>query len=166
MTTFVLLFANERSFLGYNLSMANTKEMKNGAIYDLDKGRIVKGANITTAQAIAMQARRWRVAEISKLRGMIAGAGIEVPPDDDLEALLDAAGKAEQAYTAHMGKTFLKSNSLRGMGEVKKYLTLLAEGRQEAHRVPDPDVVNAVTRLLQEVKSLSNPVIDADVIDG
>lgn|SRR5574341_1167 len=96
------------------------KTLKNGAVYDLDKGRIVANPGggtqaITSDSARELLARRRAVGLRSQLRGLAKGIGLDPAEIDD--ELLAQSGDALEALTAHMAQTFKGSKSLRGMAE-------------------------------------------------
>ena len=98
---------------------------------------------------------------------MIEAAGLEVPPDADVAALFDVAADAEQAFYAHMGRTFLSSRSLRGMAEVKRMLSLVDETEQNTDKAPAgtvPDHLLAV--FVQVMPNDGTGDVAGDIIEG
>lgn len=160
------------------------KKNKNDAYYDIKTGRIVLnpgggkfGIKPETAREVGAIYRKR--AELAKLRGMIIGAGLEVP--EDVENLLEIAGMAEEAVVAHMMKTFLASPNLRGMAEIRKALTVAREpevrsvgqggeyGGLDIGSISNgngfPQLTAILIGLVNE-KAMRIDAIDAEVVDG
>ena len=134
----------------------------NGAIKRADNGHWIKppnGGSITTSerarelQAKGQQMRRAQGIR-SKLLGMVKGAGLDIDQNAPDEELIETAGSALEVFTAHMGKTFLKSNNIRGMGEVFPKLTdpfnPPETTQEENKRVNDIEALTELVKLLKE----------------
>ena len=140
----------------------NVKRLKNGAIYDMDNGRIVANPGggshaITSDTASGFLARRRAVGLRSQLRGMVRGAGYDLTDseiDEITDELLAKSGSALEAVTAHMVHTFLTSKNLRGMGEVYDKLTapLVGDRRQNESSDEPMDGANVVVYLAQYIE--------------
>lgn len=93
-----------------------------GVVEDRETGRVVGRVGgkhlITKETSQLMHARRRELGLRSHLRGMILGAGLDIDPDDVDDDMVRKAGDALELYVAHMGRTFLKSQNIRGMGEI------------------------------------------------
>src|SRR6266498_2051110 len=102
------------------------KLLDSGAIYDLQAGRIVANIGgkytITPEMAKSIAQRKKEIGIIAQMRGLALANGNELPEDADIETIVRAAGSAIEALTAHMGKTFLQSKNVRGLGEAYKPL--------------------------------------------
>lgn len=98
--------------------------LEGGAIFDKEIGKIVAHLpgqhrfSITKANAGEMQKRGVAARKIRELRGLALGAGIELPPDADLETIVNAAESAWEALIAHTYQVYMKSNNVRGLGEI------------------------------------------------
>lgn len=126
------------------------KTLSNGSVYDLDKGRIVKGPPgggtqaITSDNAKEMLARRRLVGLRAQLRGLARAQNVDPSEIDD--ELLMQAGSAVEALTQHMARTFMGSKSLRGMSEAYGALTapLVGDKREQSQPVETGDFVRSL----------------------
>jgi hypothetical protein len=142
------------------------RHYRNGAVYDLERGRIVamdgeNGTTLITKENAREYQRRGRQALlISQLRGL-AGTINELPPDADLEAITQGAATVIEALTKHYTRTFLKSNNLRGMAEsyAKLISPLLGDDEADQDRQPDQIPARAILILAELARK---KVIDAD----
>jgi hypothetical protein len=100
----------------------------NGMLKDAATGHLMRGpdhALITTSErGRELVAARRAKGIRAQLRGMARGADIDLDPDMIEDELISKAADAGEVYTAHFGKTFLKSNNIRGLGEA--YSKLMA----------------------------------------
>jgi hypothetical protein len=133
------------------------RHYRNGAIYDLERGRIVamdgeNGTTLITKENAREYQRRGRQALlISQLRGL-AGTINDLPPDEkDLEAITQGAATVIEALTKHYARTFLKSNNLRGMAEsyAKLVSPLLGDDETDQDRQPDQIPARAILILAE-----------------
>jgi hypothetical protein len=145
------------------------KTLSNGAVYDLDKGRIVTGPPgggtqaITSDNAKEMLARRRLVGLRAQLRGLARAEGVDPSEIDD--ELLMQAGSAVEALTLHMAKTFKESKSLRGMSEAYGALTSpLVGDRRQKDEEPQNEPTSIHVLIAQFINMSNQP--PADVIDG
>lgn len=90
-----------------------------------------------------MQIRKDR-AILSQLRGLAQVIGTQLPPDAELEETITGAGNALEAITQHFGKTFLKSENLRGMAEGYRQLAAPLVGER-----PEPGTVNNTVNIFE-----------------
>lgn len=153
--------------------------LANGAIYDLDKGRIVANPGggthaITSDNARQFLARRRAVGLRSRLRGVVRGVGGKLPDetiDEITDDLLASAGDAIEAATAHMTGVFMKSSGLRGMGDVyEKLIEPLIGDKRVREEAESPDQGTPLVNLAQYITVLVNGAPSADnlheAIDG
>lgn len=149
----------------YSADPQRYRELKNGSIYDMERGRIVSGAittRITSDNARAMVERRKQRFVISKLRGL-AGAIKELPPDADLETITEGAADVVEALSRHFARTFLKSSNLRGMAEsYAKLIAPLVGDDEEQETDAAPKIPARVVLILAE---LARKRDGAEVID-
>lgn len=141
----------------------------NGMIQEVKTGHLVKPAPHTLIQpgedAARMKRLRHEKGMRSKLRGLALGAGVDVDPDAIDEELIDKATDALEVYTAHLGKMFLKTSNIRGMGEVFPKLT-------DVFHVAEPEQKQSEEgELTTAIKGLINAIQDAvkqqgEVVDG
>jgi len=136
----------------------------NGMEWSKGKGHIIKPPDespINKQTAREFNALWRQQKEMAKLRGLCAGAGIEI---DDIEADLIQSGlAAAEIVTAHMTRTFLSSKNLRGMGET--YTKLMQDSDGDTGNVSisqSAELVDALTRLVEQVKPQKVDVIDAE----
>lgn len=123
---------------------------------------------------------------MSQLRGLAAAEGAELPPDAELEQVIEGAGDALEAITTHFAKTFKQSSNLRGMAEGYRQLAAPLIGERDERGtgntiniiqpLPD-DVARFISDLhrLQMQQRTDPPVnvidgllarADADIIEG
>jgi hypothetical protein len=155
--------------------------LKSGALYDRQAGRIVAHSGegeyqITKANAHAMLERKRAKGRRSKLRGMARGAGFDIDPNATDEDLEIKAADALELYVAHLGKTFLKSENLRGMGETFSRLTEPFAMREDTGELTPGELhvsirgmVETFERLIHggQIENTDNgDVIDAEQITG
>jgi len=153
---------------------------ENGAIYSHEKGRIVAKLpggpryDITAEKSAEWSARRKQVGLIAHMKGLAKGAGIELPEDADLETIVQGAGSAIEAITAHMAKTFISSKNLRGMGESYGKLTAgFVDTDSRAHSEMDtprdmPQIAILLLQFinqLQEVKEDNSKAVEGEIIE-
>lgn len=142
------------------------KILKNGAIYDLEQGRIIAnpgGGTTAITHATSSEYRTlWREKKVeAKLRGLARGAGID--PDDIDRDLVRSAASAAEVVTAHMAQTFLSSRNLRGMGET--YVKLMGdEDVQDATRGSDVQAIAGAVKAVMAV--LAGRKDEPDVIEA
>lgn len=135
-----------------------------GAVRDTETGRIVTyvgGKNLITKETSQlMHARRRELGLRSHLRGMILGAGLDLDPDDVDDDLVRKAGDALELYVAHMGKTFLKSQNIRGMGEI---FPKLVEPFSRVMKEEDDTVIplSSMRGLLREIANAARAISNA-----
>jgi hypothetical protein len=95
--------------------------LESGAVQDISTGKMIDNLGgkytLTPARASDLAERRRQMAVLSHMRGVAKGAGIELSEDASLDEIIQGAGNGIEAYMAHLGKTFLKSESIRGQGE-------------------------------------------------
>lgn len=117
---------------------------------------------ISQATTSDLLAKRRLVGLRAQLRGIAKGAGVDVPDIDD--DLLLAAGSAVEAFTAHMGMTFMQSKSLRGMSDAyDKLVAPLVGDRREKQEEPTSNEQPSILILIQEwhtTRTESNPRVD------
>ena len=143
---------------------------KGGAVFDNETHRICahmasfEGSGysfpITKENGAQMQRLRKEKGLRSHLRGLILGAKLELPPDDAPDDVLVArASDAYQLYVAHMGKTFLKSENLRGQAETfSKLVEPFTNKEAQAEDVPYP----VLRGLLGEMAGLARQIREAE----
>lgn len=135
-----------------------------GAVRDTETGRIVThvgGKNLITKETSQlMHARRRELGLRSHLRGMILGAGLDLDPDDVEDDLVRKASDALELYVAHMGKTFLKSQNIRGMGEI---FPKLVEPFSRVMKEEDDTVIplSSMRGLLREIANAARAISNA-----
>jgi ketosteroid isomerase-like protein len=148
--------------------------LASGAIKDLQTGyfcgNIGGKYTITPSSSPAMLQRRRDVAMVAHMRGLSKAMGVEMPDDAELDAIIEGAGNAIEAITAHMAKTFLGSKNLRGMGETFGRLVspLSGEGERGA---PSVVIVNNVgdtqaTRMFEQVYRDVIRVQNGEILEG
>jgi hypothetical protein len=145
------------------------REIDGGAILDKKFGRLVghlggkyQISKETARQMVAMKKAK---AVKSQMLGIAAAAGIELAQDATDDEILAGALDGIQALTAHMAKTFMQSNNIRGLGESYARLvapfvgsqnevddTLSAEERKELEKY------RAVDATLREISSLAERI--------
>lgn len=98
---------------------------------------------------------------------------IDLDPSDVPDELIEQAGSALEAITTHMGKTFMSSRNLRGMGEVFDKLSApLVGDRRERHEDEPSEQNNIYILLAQFINNaqVTDMSISAsnkgDVVDG
>lgn len=130
-----------------------------------DNGQLVAklpgGApSITSETAREMLALRHQKGIEAQLRGMARGAGIEIKDDD----VVGAAATALEAYTAHLGSSFLKSESLRGMSDAydKIKTPLVGDRREKQDEQPGADAPSILV-LIAEWRAARER---GDTVDG
>jgi hypothetical protein len=135
--------------------------LNGGAVYDYDAGHIVAHLHhgdgpyqITTANARAMVERKKQKRINSHFRGMARGAGIDIDENAPEEELLDHAANALELYVAHLGRTFLKSENLRGMGE--SFTKLVLPFGEEPDQEESP--LSQARGLIHELAELSKEI--------
>lgn len=143
------------------------KTLTNGAVYDLQAKRIVKGAVMSSDGARAMVAKKREKAIASQMRGLAAKEGIALPKDATDEEILNGALDGIEALTSHMKDVFLKSNNIRGLAEAYSKLVLPMVGQPSDDE--DMPVVNDEVRMvLREIAIYARKIEkqSADVIDA
>lgn len=131
-------------------------------------GRMVKplaggAGKITPANAREMLARRQAVALRAQLEGLCVAVGIE--PSDIDDELIEQAGSALRAFTAHFGGVFLGSKNLRGMSESFDKLSspLRGEPQERARELDSTSTVNILLLIADYAKQVKDRGLD--VID-
>jgi hypothetical protein len=131
-----------------------------GAVYDLQKGRIVAHTQptdgkyqITPEKGKEFAQRRRELGQIAQLKALAASEGIELPEGADMDELIQAAAKGIEAITLHMLKTFKDSKNLRGMAESYSKLTT---GFIETDRGRSDDVPTTTTDTMVMISQFIN----------
>jgi hypothetical protein len=132
-----------------------TKTLKNGAIYDLEKHRIVSNPGggshaITKDNSGEMRARRTELARERTRQGIAEGLGMD---------LNKASGGEEwQELTRLFTEQFKNSKNLRGMAE--SYAKL---GQASGYLLPQAE---AASGILVEFAKLMQDFMQREVVDG
>ena len=151
--------------------------LSNGAIFDNDIKRIVANPGggtkaITKANSSELRSL-WKAQKArAKLRGMVRGVldadGKQIDVSDIDDELIMQANSAAEALTAHMVRTFLASNNLRGMGETYTKLMELDENAQDSG--PAQAAASAVADLAAAIRAIAErgdrQAVDGTVIDA
>ena len=151
--------------------------LSNGAIFDNEIKRIVAmpgGGKTAITKATSGELRSlWKAQKArAKLRGMVRGVkdanGEPIDVSDIDDELILQANSAAEALTAHMVRTFLASNNLRGMGETYTKLMELDENAQDSG--PAQAAASAVADLAAAIRAIAErqdrQAIDGTVIDA
>ena len=149
----------------------------NGAIRDIKTGRIVTtpgGGKYAIAPTNSSELRSlWKAQKArAKLRGMVRGMldadGKQIDVSDIDDELIMQANSAAEALTAHMVRTFLTSNNLRGMGETYTKLMELDENAQDSG--PAQAAASAVADLAAAIRAIAErqerQAVEGTVIDA
>jgi len=152
---------------------ARTKILKNGAVYDLDKGRIVAnpgGGTSAITPARSRELREIRAAKVARLtRQKITAATAKIsdlPIRSSAEAVAEVAGILweeivlnAEAYPRDRMEAFEKLTERAEMTTNIK--------RQDAEKNNDAAIfLNATTELLRELRSVIQPAEPRETIDG
>ena len=151
--------------------------LSNGAIFDNEIKRIVAipgGGTKAITKATSSELRSlWKAQKArAKLRGMVRGVkdanGEPIDVSDIDDELILQANSAAEALTAHMVRTFLTSNNLRGMGETYAKLMELDENAQDSG--PAQAAASAVADLAAAIRAIAErqdrQAVDGTVIDA
>ena len=102
------------------------------------------------------------------VRGVKDANGEPIDVSDIDDELIMQANSAAEALTAHMVRTFLASNNLRGMGETYTKLMELDENAQDSG--PAQAAASAVADLAAAIRAIAErqdrQAIDGTVIDA
>lgn len=135
----------------------------NGAIYDHELKHIVRNdgggsSAITPATSPILHARKNELAAQAALEGMT----------DAVKGLNPGVVNSYQAWRAvvkHTVETFMKSENLRGQGEVLGRLGQLTGLTSPDAATVDTEFVAAVTRLIEAVERKEKPqIVDAEEV--
>lgn len=147
--------------------------LESGAVQDLTTGKIVSNSGvgkyaITRANSAAMLSKRRQKYLRSHMRGLAMAlyslTGSE--PDEDI---FEKATNTLEVCVAHMARTFVNSDNLRGMGEVFSKLVVPVLAQEQAEEQEEKILRRGdLAQLLHELAALARKAEqqdDSQVID-
>lgn len=149
----------------------NTRVLSNGAIYDMDKKRIValkpelasKNVQITSETASAMQARRYEVQReriASRVMQEISSIS-DIPIDIPEDAYAFVVGKQTLALVDSDKPRF---DDVEKLGQLMGTVEKPRSGQREQESTATDDMAVALRGLVEFLQGRSAQVVDGDVI--
>lgn len=134
----------------------------NGTEYDPETKHLVRGPDVTpiTLDPVGMNKRGKLLRDRARIKGIIRGTGLQMPPEDDIDAMAMSEASAIEVLTAVMTNTFMNSQNLRGMAEAFNKLTGTKSDEEEAVTVSKDDLLYALAEFAAQI-----PVIEGKVIE-
>ena len=141
-----------------------TKTLSNGAIYDIDQGRIVQGAAITSSQASALARRRW-----DKQRQAAADGVVQAIRDAGLLPAIDDPDVGAWAVIhAKLTTLLLDTDNPRGAADLARFLGRSTDWLKDREEQPavslrlSQDAADRLADILQAVAERRQALAPAD----